>query len=209
MSCELQTDVHLLLTRYRRYLILPLLLFKVNQTSAYAVLLILFLFFRSPDRVFKDQTRSEDITSPADGTILDIKRHDNGNIVISTFLSVFDVHVQYSPTNGTIVSQQYVKGQFNPAYLMEKSQYNERLKSDILTSNGKIISVIQIAGQIANRIDSYVKPGSLVRKGCRLGMIMFGSRVDIIVQEKDFTLAKDVHIGTYVFAGHTTLFTAK
>jgi phosphatidylserine decarboxylase len=145
------------------------------------------------------------LTSPADGIILSIIETDN-NIQIAIFLSILDVHVQYSPCDGTIVAQRYKTGEFHPAYIMKKSRYNERMETDIMTADGNMITVIQIAGQLANRIETFVHKGMMVSRGCRLGIIKFGSRVDLIVPKNKYMLPKNIAIGKYVTAGETVLF---
>lgn len=208
-SCQKRTDQHLLFSRFPRYLLLPLMLYQVHPTTALVTLIILFVFLRSPDRIPRIENRNDrndrndDIYSPADGTILDIEENTH-NIVVSIFLSVFDVHVQYSPVDGKIVRQKYVRGEFHPAFLTEKSKYNERLLTDIRTRDGNTITVIQIAGQIANRIESFVKTGDAVTTGCKLGIIKFGSRVNIVVPRKE-GMYRNVKIGDYVTAGETIL----
>jgi len=179
------------------------MLYNIHPTTAAVTFVAMVLFFRSPDRLPREVNNFSNVYSPADGHVLDIISTPDAER-ISIFLSVFDVHVQYSPINGTVVKQEYIKGQFHPAYLTEKSKYNERLLTHIRRSDGKIVTVMQIAGQIANRIESFVRPGDVVSTGCRLGIIKFGSRVDIIVPKGAKT---HMRIGDYVTAGDTVLMT--
>lgn len=162
-----------------------------------------FVFFRNPDRLFPANPKF--LTSPADGVVLDVST-DARRIRLSIFLSVFDVHVQYAPCDGQVIAQRYKRGQFNPAYIAKKSAYNERLETDILTKHGDVITVVQIAGQFANRIDTFVGKGLQVSRGCRLGLIKFGSRVDLIVPNDKYTLAKNISPGSRVIGGETVLF---
>lgn len=201
-NSKVEKGIHLIIDRYPQYLILPMMLWNVHKHSALLMLVCFFLFFRNPNRV--SDSKDDDVTSPADGRIMKVT-NDGKHITIATFLSVFDVHVQYSPTHGKIHKQYYVKGKFNPAYMLEKSEYNERLRTDIMTRRGSIITVIQIAGQIARRIDSFVKQGETVERGCRLGMIRFGSRVDIVVPVSEYRLNDGIRTGMYIWGGETIL----
>jgi phosphatidylserine decarboxylase len=183
---------HLLLRLYPRYLLLPIMLYKINQkTLALCITIFLFAFFRSPDRTPQLKGEGNVIHSPADGLVMKMDKDLNGNHVVCIYLSIADVHVQYSPADCTILAQRYKKGQFNIAYIMEKSQYNERLETDLLLENGDKLIVVQIAGQIAQRIVSFVKPGDVLSTGCRLGMIQFGSRVDIHIPKKYVLTVKE------------------
>lgn len=202
MTCKRQTSIHPLFTRYAGFLLLPMVLWHVNAIVAVVTSIMLFVFLRSPDRIPRRMSRDE-VLAAADGTILDI-RDDGKTLRVSTFLSLFDVHVQYAPVDGLIIRQSYKPGEFHPAHVMEKSSYNERLATDILCDNGRdVVSVVQIAGQLAKRIDPYVSQGQHVHKGCKLGMILFGSRVDIVVDSGRYVSL--VRKGQHVTAGMTVL----
>lgn len=114
---------------------------------------------------------------PCDGKVLNIKYHEN-HIQIAVFLNVHNVHVQYVPFDGIIEDMKYHAGEFKPAYMLEKSQYNERLETTIATSVGHV-HVIQIAGLIARRIVPFHKINARVKRGDPFGLIKFGSRVDV------------------------------
>ena len=144
-----------------------------------SLLSILIIFFRVPkiNTIIDNNT----ITSPAFGKIKKITINHTLRIVrISIFLSLTDPHIQYIPYDGYILNQTYKVGTFKPAFMFEKSKYNERMTHIIKTKIGEI-KVIQIAGIIARNIISFVKINENVKKGDKLGMIKFGSRVDIIV----------------------------
>jgi phosphatidylserine decarboxylase len=115
--------------------------------------------------------------SPCNGRVLKIKEHGT-HIQISVFLNIHNIHVQYSPISGKILSILHKEGEFHPAYLFEKSQYNERVETTLGTEFGNI-TVVQIAGQVARRIVSFLEKGQSVERGEPLGLIKFGSRVDI------------------------------
>jgi phosphatidylserine decarboxylase len=134
-------------------------------------------FFRDPDRVIPD---GPVVVSPADGKVVSIKAPAEGPARISIFLNVFDVHVNRAPIAGAITSVDYKKGQFLVASREVASSENER---NIVTiqGTGATITFSQIAGLIARRIVFYKKPGDQVAKGERVGLIKFGSRVDIFL----------------------------
>ena len=117
------------------------------------------------------------IISPADGNILEIINHGDVYQVI-IFLNINNIHIQYSPINGKIVSTKYKKGEFNPAYLFKKSQYNERLETILDTEIGEVM-VVQIAGLIARTIVPFKKIEDNLKAGEPIGLIKFGSRVDL------------------------------
>jgi phosphatidylserine decarboxylase len=140
-------------------------------------LILLIYFYRFPDR--KCLSRPKDITSPADGTVTNIITNPKTKRkTVSIFLSPLDVHVQYLPFSGRILSQTYKEGTFHPAYLFKKSEHNECNIVAIQTQYG-VIKVTQIAGIIARRIVSTLQPNQQVTKGTPYGMIKLSSRVDI------------------------------
>lgn len=143
------------------------------------ITMLLFYFYRFPTR--KCLSRKTDITSPADGTITNIVTDPKTKrTTISIFLSPLDVHIQYIPYSGKIISQKYETGTFHPAYLFKKSKYNENNEITIETnSSTNTIKVKQIAGLLARRIVCQPKTGDTVKKGEPYGMIKLSSRVDI------------------------------
>jgi len=144
--------------------------------------LLLFLtsfvafFFRNPHRAIP--TDPSIIVSPADGKVVKIDRV--GNVTkMSIFLSLFNVHVNRSPIAGNIEALDYRKGKFKAAYNHAASVENER--NTIMVSDGRIkIVFIQIAGVVARRIVFWKHIGDRVEKGDLVGLIRFGSRVDIL-----------------------------
>jgi phosphatidylserine decarboxylase len=133
-------------------------------------------FFRNPPRTSpKDPSI---IVSPADGKVVKIDRI--GSVTkVSIFLSLFNVHVNRSPIAGSIEAVDYRKGKFKAAYNHAASVENER--NTIMVSNGRIhIVFIQIAGVVARRIVFWKRIGDRVEKGELVGLIRFGSRVDIL-----------------------------
>ena len=140
------------------------------------VILALFClyFFRDPDRVVPSGPVA---VSPADGKVVAVKPEGAGKRV-SIFLNVFDVHVNRSPISGRITEVRYQAGEFLVASREEASTRNEM---NTVTVEGERTRVVfsQIAGLIARRIVFQKKPGDQVAAGERVGMIKFGSRVDV------------------------------
>jgi phosphatidylserine decarboxylase len=171
-------------------------------------LLFSLYFFRNPERLKYDQDQSTAIISPADGTIVDITHVLDTDMVdgyytqkISIFLSPLDVHVQWTPTEGTVTDIVYKKGLFMFAFLPKSSQYNERNDVYIKNSCGALL-VRQIAGTVARRIVVWVNKADKVYKGQKYGMIKFGSRVDIYLPS---TVQLQVRTGQRVQGGLTQL----
>ena len=135
-------------------------------------------FFRDPERVVPSEEGS--IVSPADGKIVGIAAESGGTTRISIFLSVFDVHVNRSPIAGEIESIEYLPGKFKVAFDAAASTENEQ--NVLVIRNGSDrIKFSQIAGILARRIVCWKKEGDSVARGERVGLIKFGSRVDIFL----------------------------
>ena len=153
-------------------------LFLILSVLMFVFLAFTIFFFRDPEREI-----GKNIVSPADGKVIKIEKikdSDVGDsIKVSIFMSVFDVHVNRMPMDGKILKIERVEGKFFPAY-SEESEKNEK---NIILAETKIgkIKIIQIAGIFARRIVCYVKEGKNIAKGERIGMIKFGSRVDLIL----------------------------
>lgn len=168
------------------------------------LLLALFFlwFFRDPERAIPQDPGA--IVSPGDGKITDIAPIDYmGRRMqrLSMFLNVFDVHVNRSPIAGVIRAVEYRKGKFCNA--MDKNCY-EINEQNIVTVEGDGQTVIfkQIAGLLARRIVFSKKIGDTVGRGERIGLIKFGSRVDVIM---DAGVEMEVKIGDHVTGGSTIL----
>jgi phosphatidylserine decarboxylase len=134
-------------------------------------------FFRDPDRTIPDGSVA---VSPADGKIVAVRTDDPSSSRISIFLNVFDVHVNRAPIAGVITKIEYTKGQFLVASREVASSQNER-NTFTIEGHGTRVGFSQIAGLIARRIVCYKKPGDQVAKGERVGLIKFGSRVDVFL----------------------------
>lgn len=154
----------------------------------YLIFGVLFLFslnfFRDPKRSIPSDENT--VISPADGKVVRIENVKDGNrgnmICISIFLNVFNVHVNRVPYSGKVIDTKYQSGKFLAAFDHKASDENEQAITVFETSKG-LIKVKQIAGLIARRIHCYAKIETQMRKGDRLGFIMFGSRTDIFIPE--------------------------
>jgi phosphatidylserine decarboxylase len=149
------------------------------HTAAILVLLpaaFVAFFFRNPKRKIPSDPRI--IVSPADGRVVKIERV--GNVTkLSIFLSIFNVHVNRSPIAGRIEAMDYRKGKFKFAFDHNASVENER--NIIMVAQGDLKVVFtQIAGLVARRIVCWKKVGDTVGKGELVGLIRFGSRVDVL-----------------------------
>lgn len=139
------------------------------------------------------------IISPADGKVLKIVNHPD-MYQVAIFLNIHNIHVQYAPIRGTIVSMKYKPGTFNAAYLFEKSQYNERMETILETDIGRVM-VVQIAGLIARTIVPFKEVGDSIGQAEPLGLIKFGSRVDLWIPKSVNLHVKEgdrVHIGNII-----------
>lgn len=134
-------------------------------------------FFRDPERTIPDGPVA---VSPADGKVVAIRTDDPASARISIFLNIFDVHVNRAPIGGTIAAVDYKKGQFLVASREVASSENER-NTVTIASDRTQVTFAQIAGLIARRIVFYKKAGDQVAKGERVGLIKFGSRVDVFL----------------------------
>ena len=138
--------------------------------------LFLLIFFRDPERRV-----GKGVVSPADGKIIKVDEVEDKDVgksyLISIFMSIWNVHVNRSPYNGIVSSLTHYNGGHSPAFL-EKADGNEKTVTIIDTALGKI-KMVQIAGAVARRIVSYICDGDRVEKGQRVGIIRFGSRVDL------------------------------
>ena len=164
-------------------------------------------FFRDPDRV--TPLRDGLVVSAADGRIsavevvtppMELGLGQTPRLRISTFLSVFDVHINRAPVAGRIVRSIYVPGAFINAAADKASEENERRSLVIQTQAGDEIAVVQIAGLIARRIVTFSQEGDSLGIGQRFGLIRFGSRVDIYLPPGRTAL---VAVGQRAVAGET------
>lgn len=179
-----------------------------NGIVFFAVIGFLFslYFFRNPERICKE-TNPSILVCPADGRVVAVDYDKENGFEgyarkVSIFLSPLDVHVQWVPYGGTVKHITYRKGQFIAAYVPKSSEYNERNDVEITTPTGDTFLVRQIAGMVARRICWWIKPGDILARGEKYGMIRFGSRVDILLPAH---VKINVCVGEYVYGGQTVL----
>ena len=182
-----------------------------SQLLGFILILItvwVYYFFRDPERYpINDDTY---LVCPADGLITDISekagpeelRLENITYTkVSIFMNVFNCHVNRVPISGKVEEIYYKPGKFLNASLDKASEENERNYFKIKTSNGEEIIIVQIAGLIARRIVCQVEQDQELKQGERIGMIRFGSRVDIYFKNKKILAKK----GQNVVAGESLI----
>ena len=166
-------------------------------------------FFRDPARVTPIEPGL--LISPADGVVqavepatppAELGMEATPRPRISIFMNVFDVHVNRAPADGAVTALCYRPGKFFNASLDKASEHNERQAVRMTTADGKDIAVVQIAGLIARRILCTLAEGQHVRAGERIGMIRFGSRVDVYLDGGMIAL---VVAGQRAVAGETVI----
>ncbi len=192
-------------------IIITFIIWLFSNFLAIIMLLItiwVYYFFRDPDRVSINDNSF--LVSPADGLVTDISEVDGPEELglekkkytkISIFMNVFNCHVNRTPLDGKVEEIFYKPGKFFNASLDKASKENERNYYKILSSKGEEIIIVQIAGLIARRIICEVSKDQNLKQGDRIGMIRFGSRVDLFCSNKTI-LAK---IGQNVIAGESLL----
>ena len=177
-----------------------------------------FAFFRDPERVVPQGENL--IVAPADGMVtliqeveppIELQIEDgvlsrglgHGKVTrISIFMSVFDVHINRAPVGGTVRRVVYIPGKFMNADLDKASEENERQHILIERADGSQIGFTQIAGLVARRIVPFIKPGDLLAAGQRVGLIRFGSRVDVYLP---MGTDPKILLGQRVIGGETIL----
>ena len=167
-----------------------------------------YYFFRDPDRIsIQDDSY---LVSPADGLIsnisevsgpIELSLEDKKFTKVSIFMNVFNCHVNRTPTSAVVEELFYKPGKFLNASLDKSSEENERNYYRLKTKNGDEIIIVQIAGLIARRIVCEVEKNQSLKQGDRIGMIRFGSRVDMYFNNKKL-LAK---LGQNVVAGESLI----
>ncbi len=167
------------------------------------LLAVFFLwFFRDPERVIPDAAGA--VVSPGDGKVTDVSSVTmNGSTCtrVSIFLSVFDVHVNRSPMAGVIREVRYQKGKFLNAMNPASAEHNEQ-NAVTVEGDGQTIVFKQIAGLLARRIVFTKNVGDRVKRGERVGLIKFGSRVDVLF---DGSAKLEIKVGDRVKGGSSVL----
>lgn len=193
------------------FVVLSAIFFCFSSTLGWSFFLLSIacsIFFRDPERVAPSNQAA--IISAADGTItsiatvkppVELDMGDEEVTRVSTFLSVFDVHVNRIPVAGKIVKMHYHPGRFISAALDKSSDENERQLITIESGNTRV-GVVQIAGLIARRIVCHVSEGEAVTAGERYGIIRFGSRVDLYIP-KSYSI--QALVGQRMVGGETVI----
>jgi phosphatidylserine decarboxylase len=164
--------------------------------------LFVFSFFRDPDRVIPSEPGA--IVSPGDGRVVVVQDEDYAGKPgkrVSVFLAVWNVHVNRSPAAGRITKLEYRPGKFVAAMRATASAENEQNVFTLSTDAGELVFK-QIAGLIARRVVSWKKEGDIVARGERIGLVRFGSRVDLWVPQPAEILVK---VGQNVKGGSSIL----
>lgn len=189
-------------------LVLFLLWYPVGWLALVVTLWVAY-FFRDPWRV--TPTRPGLVISPADGIVVSIGQAPPAPELamgtaaatrIGIFLNLFDVHVARSPLAGRVAGRAYIPGRFINASLDKASEHNERLAFRLEPQEGAEIGCVLIAGLVARRIVCPLGDGQMVGAGERIGIIRFGSRVDIYLPPEYVPL---VTLGQRMVAGETVL----
>ncbi len=163
--------------------------------------LFLFYFYRLPQQT-KLKNNFNTVYSPAYGKVMDIKFEED-YIYVAIFLSPFDVHYQFAPISGKITEIKYdPTGQFNLAYELNKSNQNEKMIYQLENKRGKFI-IYLIAGFLVRRISNLTLLNNNVNTGDTIGLIHFGSRVDIKIPKNNFNLK--VKVNDKVYGSNTIL----
>ena len=167
--------------------------------------LAVLAFFRDPERV--GPKGADLVIAPADGKVIDIRHVDESSylkgdaLCVSIFLSLFDVHVNRYPVTGDVDHRTYDAGRFEPAWRRSASHSNERASTGIRSVRHSVL-VRQIAGLAAKRIVTYARLGDWVEQGERMGLIRFGSRVDVFLPEDS---TPSVQVGQRAVGGKTVI----
>ncbi len=159
---------------------------------------LIILFFRDPER--RIPQGNDLIVSPADGRVIQL-REDKRQVIISIFMSIFNVHINRVPVSGVVERIEYKPGKFLTAFKDSASRLNERFEIEIRTNKGTVV-LHQIAGVVARRVVCRLKKGQEVRAGDRFGMVRFGSRVDLFLP---LSVEIEVKKGQKVKGGQTLI----
>lgn len=163
-------------------------------------------FFRNPERL--PPLGATILASPADGKVIFVGPAKEAEFLneemlkISIFMSLWDVHVNRVPIDGTVRNMKYRRGRFMAAFEERASEENERNAMLMETADGERLVVVQVAGLVARRIISYPAIGAFLLKGQRMGLIRFGSRCDVYLP---MSAQASVQLGEKVLGGETVL----
>jgi len=166
----------------------------------------LIYFFRDPERPIPAQAGA--VVAPADGKVIFVDTVADHGVLkapakrVAIFMNVFDMHVNRAPVAGTVLDTQHHPGKFLAAFREDAAELNERQTWLIKDAAGRQLLMVQIAGLLARRIVPFAQAGQRLDRGQRLGMICFGSRVDLYLPLEAETTVK---VGERVLAGSTVV----
>jgi len=187
-------------------LIFILLGWKILAFLGIVLALFIVYFFRNPER--KIPRLQNIILSPADGRIIEVGEAQERRFLsektlkVSIFMSLFDVHLNRSPVSGKVLQKKYYPGEFFVAHAEKASLRNEQNVILMEAEDRYHLVLVQIAGIVARRIVCYPKPGDLLKRGEILGLIRFGSRVDLYLP---LDVRPAVKVGQKVKAGESVI----
>ena len=192
---------------FKKVFFINFFIFISYKTSFYKItiflsILMIFIYFFYRIPVNNPQINKQFIYAPSYGIIKNIEK-TNGFLHIAIFIRLHDPHIQYIPYSGFLSNILYKPGEFNPAYMIKKGKYNEKMIYYINTYRGNII-VSQISGVLARSIIPFVKEKTTVKQNEELGLIKFGSRCDIFIPLSN-PLKILVKPGDYVQGSYTKL----
>jgi phosphatidylserine decarboxylase len=163
-------------------------------------------FFRDPERTIPPEPGT--IVAPADGKVVLVDEVPEEEFLqgmarrVAIFMNIFDVHVNRSPVAGTVTEMRHRPGGYRAAFRQDAARRNEQQALMLEDEAGRRVLVVQIAGLLARRIIPYIKPGQQLARGERVGMICFGSRVDLYLPpEGDI----QVKVGDHLQAGSSII----
>jgi phosphatidylserine decarboxylase len=176
-------------------LVLLILQWPKSALAVGVLSLLILTFFRIPSRSFSGPT--DTLLAPANGKVTGIVMLDEPLLGpepvrrITTFLSVFNIHVQRAPMSGAVVASQFTPGKKVAAFRPDAGEVNENHFVVVQSANGDKIGIKQIAGLVARRVVSYLEVGQTIERGELIGVIKFGSRVDLYVPASYEVLVKE------------------
>lgn len=187
-------------------LIVALLEYELITLILLFLTAFVFYFFRDPERVIPEA--DDAFVSPADGKVILVEKIFDDRFVnehvykVSIFMSIFDVHVNRLPYAGVVEKIQYAAGSFYAANTDQGGLANEHCAVVLTTQKNFSYAVVQVAGLVARKIVCWLEKGDTVERGCRFGLIRFGSRVDIYLPQQ---VQIEVRSGQRVRAGETII----
>ncbi len=186
--------------------VFALLGMKIPALAALVVTFFICWFFRDPDRMVPKKPGL--VVSPADGKVIKVEPFEKSDmysgpgVKISIFMSIFNVHVNRAPSDGKVMEVRYRPGKFFAASKDKASLENEQNAVFLEDESGQKICFVQVAGLVARRIICRVQAGDELKRGQRIGMICFGSRLDVYLPPDFATM---VQKGDRVQAGASVL----